>query len=168
MLAIPERRSNRIKLNIKVNEVFEPLFQPARYKGAYGGRGSGKSWCFAEMLVHAVHRRTRHRSRLHPRGSAHPHAVQQERLIESKIQALGVGPLFRVLDDRIKTPGDGLIIFQGMQDHTAESIKSPGGLSHRLDRGSADALAPLARAAPAHHPRRGLGDMGQLEPTPEE
>ena len=51
MLAISERRSNRIKLNIKVNEVFEPLFQPARYKGAYGGRGSGKSWCFAEMLV---------------------------------------------------------------------------------------------------------------------
>ena len=44
MLAIPERRSNRIKLHIKVNEVFEPLFQPARYKGAYGGRGSGKSW----------------------------------------------------------------------------------------------------------------------------
>ena len=38
MLAIPERRSNRIKLNIKVNEVFEPLFRPARYKGAYGGR----------------------------------------------------------------------------------------------------------------------------------
>ena len=77
MLAIPERRSNRIKLNIKVNEVFEPLFQPARYKGAYGGRGSGKSWCFAEMLVHAVHRRARHRSRLHPRGAAHPHAVEQ-------------------------------------------------------------------------------------------
>jgi hypothetical protein len=23
-----------------------------------------------------------------------------------------------------RTPGDGLIIFQGMQDHTAESIKS--------------------------------------------
>jgi len=47
-----------------------------------------------------------------------------KRLIESKIQALGVGPLFRVLDDRIETPGKGPIIFQGMQDHTAESIKS--------------------------------------------
>ena len=29
-----------------------------------------------------------------------------------------------VLHDRIVTPGDGLIIFQGMQDSTAESIKS--------------------------------------------
>ena len=47
-----------------------------------------------------------------------------KRLIESKIQQLGVGPLFRILDDRIETPGNGLIIFQGMQDHTAESIKS--------------------------------------------
>src|SRR5215831_6908679 len=28
------------------------------------------------------------------------------------------------IHDRIVTPGDGLIIFQGMQDSTAESIKS--------------------------------------------
>jgi phage terminase large subunit len=45
-------------------------------------------------------------------------------LIESKIQSLGVGAHFQVLHDRIVTPGDGLIIFQGMQDSTAESIKS--------------------------------------------
>jgi hypothetical protein len=29
-----------------------------------------------------------------------------------------------ILHDRIVRPGDGLIIFQGMQDATAESIKS--------------------------------------------
>ena len=123
MLAIPERRSNRIQLHIKVNEVFEPLFQPARYKGAYGGRGSGKSWCFAEMLVQ--------RCIVEPGTAAvcirevqRTLTQSSKRLIESKIQQLGVGPLFRVLDDRIETPGDGLIIFQGMQDHTAESIKS--------------------------------------------
>jgi phage terminase large subunit len=45
-------------------------------------------------------------------------------LIESKIQSLGVGAHFQVLHDRIVTPGDGLIIFQGMQVSTAESIKS--------------------------------------------
>ena len=45
-------------------------------------------------------------------------------MIESKIQSLGVGAHFQVLHDRIVTPGDGLIIFQGMQDSTAESIKS--------------------------------------------
>jgi phage terminase large subunit len=51
-------------------------------------------------------------------------AQSSKRLIESKIKDLGVGSLFDVLDDKIKTPGGGLIIFQGMQDHTAESIKS--------------------------------------------
>jgi phage terminase large subunit len=47
-------------------------------------------------------------------------------LIENKIQEFGVGSQFRVLYDRIVivTPGDGLIIFQGMVDATAESIKS--------------------------------------------
>ena len=31
--------------------VFDPLLGPSRYKGAYGGRGSGKSHAFAELLV---------------------------------------------------------------------------------------------------------------------
>src|SRR6266496_4846121 len=30
---------------------FQPLLDPARYKGAYGGRGSGKSHFFAEYLL---------------------------------------------------------------------------------------------------------------------
>jgi phage terminase large subunit len=47
-----------------------------------------------------------------------------KRLIEAKIHSLGVADRFKVLHDRIITPGDGLIIFQGMQDATAESIKS--------------------------------------------
>jgi phage terminase large subunit len=47
-----------------------------------------------------------------------------KRMIETKIQQLGVGSSFQVLHDRIVTPGDGLIIFVGMQDATAESIKS--------------------------------------------
>jgi len=28
-----------------------PLLEPARYKGAWGGRGSGKSHFFAEMMI---------------------------------------------------------------------------------------------------------------------
>lgn len=38
-------------LRIPTAKVFRPLLKPARYKGAYGGRGSGKSHFFAEMLV---------------------------------------------------------------------------------------------------------------------
>ena len=47
-----------------------------------------------------------------------------KRLIEDKIQSLGLGSQFTVTNDEIRTPGGGIIIFQGMQDHTAESIKS--------------------------------------------
>jgi len=45
-------------------------------------------------------------------------------LVETKIQALELGSLFNVLQDRIVTPGGGSILFQGMQDHTAETTKS--------------------------------------------
>ena len=38
-------------LSIETAAVFEPLLEPARYKGAWGGRGSGKSHFFAGMLI---------------------------------------------------------------------------------------------------------------------
>lgn len=110
-------------LEIATPRVFVPLLQPARYKGAHGGRGSGKSHFFAEALVercvmvpgtHAVCIREVQKSL----------AQSAKRTIELKIQKLGVGHLFDVQKAEIKTPGGGLIIFQGMQNHTADSIKS--------------------------------------------
>lgn len=49
-----------------------------------------------------------------------------KRLIEDRIKEYGLTEAhgFQVLSDVIKTPGGGIIIFQGMQDHTADSIKS--------------------------------------------
>lgn len=49
-----------------------------------------------------------------------------KRLIEDKLRAFDLGSAdgFKVFNEVIQTPGDGLIAFQGMQDHTAESIKS--------------------------------------------
>jgi phage terminase large subunit-like protein len=47
-----------------------------------------------------------------------------KRLIEDKIASLNVHEYFRPMRAEIVTPGDGIILFQGMQDHTAESIKS--------------------------------------------
>lgn len=45
-------------------------------------------------------------------------------LIEDKIEAFELGAIFDCQRAQIITPGNGLIIFHGMQDHTAESIKS--------------------------------------------
>jgi phage terminase large subunit len=47
-----------------------------------------------------------------------------KRLLEQKIEDHGLGPLFDVQSTEIKTPGGGTIVFAGLQDHTAESIKS--------------------------------------------
>lgn len=112
-------------LQIPTAKVFEPLLQPSRYKGAWGGRGSGKSHFFGEKLID---------DSLYEKGllSVCIREVQKslkdsaKRLLESKLAELRLGEAdgFRIYKDVIQTPGDGVIIFQGMQDHTAESIKS--------------------------------------------
>jgi phage terminase large subunit len=110
------------KLQIQTPEWFEPFLAPARYKGAAGGRGSGKSHAVAEYIVEAcVMRRTDVVCLREVQKS-----LQQsvKKLIESKIETMGVGHLFEVQHDRIKARNGGVIIFQGLANHTAESIKS--------------------------------------------
>lgn len=112
-------------LQIPTAEVFLPLLEPARDKGAWGGRGSGKSHFFAGLLIE---------DSLANKGlpSVCIREVQKslkdsaKRLIESKLIEHGLGEAdgFKVFREQIETPGDGVIIFQGMQDHTAETIKS--------------------------------------------
>ena len=112
-------------LSIPTARVFKPLLEPSRYKGAYGGRGSAKSHFFAEKLID---------DSVCERGLASvcireiqkTLAQSAKKLIEIKLRALKLGEKdgFRVYKDVIQTPGDGVIIFQGMQDHTADSIKS--------------------------------------------
>jgi hypothetical protein len=41
-------------------------------------------------------------------------AQSSKRLIESKIAALGLGHHFKTFNDRIETPGDGVVMFRGM------------------------------------------------------
>lgn len=47
-----------------------------------------------------------------------------KKLLETKIQAMNAGYYFDVQDRRILTKMGGVIIFEGLQNHTAESIKS--------------------------------------------
>lgn len=112
-----------LELDIPTATVFEPLLDPCRYKGAYGGRGSGKSHFFAEMLVEQAIMRPGLRA-VCVREVQKSLKESAKKLIEDKIEALKVGHLFEVLQSEIRTPGGGLIIFQGLKDHTAESIKS--------------------------------------------
>ena len=111
-------------LQLPTPEWGEDFLQPARYKGAYGGRGSGKSHFFAEMMVEA-HILDPDTSSVCVREVQKSLEHSVKRLIENKIQAMNAGYLFHCQDALIKsTQGSGVIIFQGMQNHTADSIKS--------------------------------------------
>ena len=121
---------NMQQLDIETARVFEPFRDSdrARYLATHGGRGSGKSWFFSSLLVE--------RCLLNPgtlacciRETQKSLNESAKRNVEAMIQRLGVGRHFEVQYDKVKTPGGGLIIFQGMQDHTAESIKSLEGYS---------------------------------------
>jgi phage terminase large subunit len=104
-------------LKIPTARVFEPLLKPSRYKAAYGGRGSGKSHFFGELLVETC-QAERGTSAVCIREAQRTLAQSSKRLIENKIADLGVGSHFRIFSDKIETPGDGVIIFRGMQGYT--------------------------------------------------
>jgi len=128
------------------------MLKRSRYKAAFGGRGSGKSHFFAEAVVLNAIGRPGLRV-VCVREVQKSLKESAKRLIEDKIRQFGVDAQFDVKVDGIATPGGGVILFQGMQDHTAESIKSLEGFnvawveeSQTLSERSLEYLRPTIRA----------------------
>lgn len=145
-------QSSGKRLKIDVAPVFEPLLTPARYKGAWGGRGSGKSQFFADLLIIDALSNPGLRV-LCCREIQKSLKESAKRLIESKIEEYNLGTLFEVQSAEIKTPGGGLIAFAGLQDHTSESIKSYEGFdrawveeAQTVSQRSLNLLRPTIRA----------------------
>ncbi len=99
-----------------------PLLQQARHKCAFGGRASGKSHFFAEKIIEDCI--VEKIDAVCVREIQNSIRLSVKKLIEAKIEKMGVGSLFEVQDQIIKCPHGGIIAFTGMQNHTAESIKS--------------------------------------------
>lgn len=119
------------RLSIQTARVFAPLLEPSRYKGAWGGRGSGKSHFLAEKLIEDAAAEPGEAAGAGLRAVCIREvqkdlAQSSKLLIESKLQVMGLNEAdgFKVFRDVIEVPGDGLMIFKGMQDYTADSIKS--------------------------------------------
>lgn len=117
------RLSGLTELRIRRSPVFKPLTKPSRYKAAYGGRGSGKSQFFADLMVARALAKPGFRG-LCCREVQKSLKESAHKLIADKIAAHNLGKRFDVQETQIKTPGGGLIVFAGLQDHTSESIKS--------------------------------------------
>jgi phage terminase large subunit len=109
-------------LKVEVPEALAPLLHPSRYKAAYGGRGGAKSHFFAEQIIircYAVKSRV---ACIREVQATIKDSVRQ--LLIDKIQALGLGQFFDVLESEIRGRNGSLIIFKGMQTYNAENIKS--------------------------------------------
>lgn len=129
------------------------LGDTVRYKGAWGGRGSGKSHELAGMVVEEMIADP-NCSVVCIREVQKSLALSAKKLIEAKIEEFGYSHLFRVLKTHIeRIDGTGICIFQGMQDHTADSVKSLEGFkiawveeAQSLSQRSMDLLRPTIRA----------------------
>lgn len=109
-------------LRLNTPRAFLPLLKPARYKGAHGGRGSGKSHFFGELwLEESISAKV---DFVCLRETLKSLEFSVKKLLEAKISAFNAGSYFDVQDRRILTRHGGVTIFEGMQNHTADSIKS--------------------------------------------
>lgn len=137
-------------LEFPLARVFVPLREPARYKGAYGGRGSGKSHFFAERLIRNCLKQQTRVVCIREVQNSLKDSVRQ--LIVDKIDALGVRHCFDITREEIRGLNGSLIIFRGMNDANAENIKSLEGFdvawveeAHTLSQRSLEMLRPTIR-----------------------
>jgi phage terminase large subunit len=127
------------------------LFTPARYKVAYGGRGSAKSWTFARALLAQAARE--------PLRVLCAREVQKSikdsvhRLLSDQIKAMGLEGFYQVLETEIRGKNGALFIFNGLSQQTATSIKSLEGCdicwveeAQNVSKKSWDLLIPTIRA----------------------
>ena len=133
-----------------------PLLKPSRYKGIHGGRGSGKSHFWAELLIEDC---------LYDEAGLRAACIREVQksldqsvklLLEDKINKtfkLAHTGAFRILDSHIETPRGGIIDFLGMHNQTDDSIKSLEGYRRAwieegqgVSQRSLDLLTPTFRA----------------------
>lgn len=138
-------------LSIQTPKAFEPLLAPARYKGAWGGRGSAKSHFFATLAVEECLLKPK-TDIICIRETQQSLSQSVKKLVETKIRTMGVESQFDIKRDFIVTPGGGMMGFTGMQNHTADSIKSLEGYriawveeAQALSQRSLDLLRPTIR-----------------------
>lgn len=141
--------SQTLDKTVKLPKIFKFLFEPSRYKAAYGGRGSGKSHSFATALV--------------LKASETPLRIlccreiqksikdSSKRLIDDKIKECGLGWMFESTETEIRGKNGSLFLFAGLKTNP-EAIKSMEGIdiawveeADRVSQRSLDLLIPTVR-----------------------
>lgn len=107
---------------VTIPEKLQFLFDPARYKVARGGRGSGKSWSFARaLLVLGVAKKLRI---LCTREIQNSIKQSVHKLLSDQIQELELGSRYTVLEAEIRGTNGTEFAFVGLSTLTVDTIKS--------------------------------------------
>lgn len=136
----------KIKIPSKLGELFDG---DARYRVAYGGRGSAKSWSFAQMLiVKAIEKPI---TVLCTRELQKSIKVSSYRLLKETITRLGVDSYFEVGESFIRGKNGSDFLFMGLK-HNPTEVKSTEGIdiawieeAHRTSKDSFDLLKNTVR-----------------------
>ncbi len=111
----------RTQLQVDIPEAFSFLFEPARYKVAYGGRGKAASWSFARALLI--------RGAMTPTRALCAREIQKtiddsvHQLLADQIAALNLGGRYQVIASEIRGPGGTTIGYSGLR-HNPQDLKS--------------------------------------------
>ncbi len=139
------------KVNAEFPDKLRFLFDPHRYKVARGGRGSTKSWSFARaILLLGAYKTLRV---LCTREVQKSIKDSVHKLLSDQIKLLALESLYAVTEVSIKGRKNNTeIIFSGLSDQTADSIKSFEGIdicwveeAHVVSKKSWDILIPTIR-----------------------
>ena len=129
---------------------FKFLSEPYRYKVAYGGRGSSKSWTFARKLI--IDGANQPLRILCAREVQKSIKQSVHQLLTDQIQALGLGQFYEVLESEIRGINGTQISFAGLATNSVESIKSFEGVdkvwieeAQSVSKKSWDILLPTIR-----------------------
>ena len=138
------------ELRLKLPEKLEPLFRPARYKVAYGGRGSAKSWSFARALLFLG---WQERQRiLCAREIQRTIADSVHRLLADQLEPLNLSGFYEVTDNAIRGKNGSEFLFAGLRQQDVHKIKSFEGVdkcwveeAHVVTKRSWEILIPTIR-----------------------
>lgn len=112
--------------SLKIPIAFKFLFQPARYKVAWGGRGGAKSWNFARaLIIKAAENPLRILCGREIQKSIKDSVHQ---LLSDQIEEMGYESHFEITKQEINGINGSKFIFSGLSDQTALSIKSMEGI----------------------------------------
>lgn len=110
---------------LHVPAAFLPMLEPARYKVYYGGRGSGKSWSFGQILIYISARvKVRVLCAREIQGSI---ADSVHKLLSDEIYRFGYGDQFRITANSITSEVGSEFLFKGLR-HNVNEIKSTEGV----------------------------------------